>query len=344
MRELTVRASKKYKIFVSEKAEGFSRCVLPLIKGDNVAVVADSEAFRLHGETIKALLADKTTFFHIVKNGEESKNLMNYGALLNALADDGLTRNDCVVTFGGGMVGDLGAFVASTYMRGIGLFAVPTTLLSMVDSSVGGKTAVNLSRGKNLCGTFYQPDAVYINLGFLKTLPVTETESGMGEVIKYSYLPRGENICVKNRITEKLVSDCLKIKAEIVSEDERESGRRKLLNFGHTVGHAIERLSEFTVPHGICVAKGIRYALALSRAYYGYGEEITAKLEKRLDFFSDLSCEFSPEELYRAILSDKKSDGVGVTFVLINGELNAETVKIPVSDLKEFLKKGEALL
>lgn len=344
MRQLTVRASKKYKIFVSESADGFSECVLPLIKSNKVAVIADSEAFRLHGETLKEMLADKNVFYHIVEHGEDNKNLANYGVLLNALAEDGLTRTDCVVTFGGGMVGDLGAFVASTYMRGIGLFAVPTTLLSMVDSSVGGKTAVNLNKGKNLCGTFYQPDAVYINLGFLKTLPKKEKESGMGEVIKYSYLPHGESICSNNRITEKLVAECLKIKAEIVSADECERGRRKLLNFGHTVGHAIERLSDFAVPHGICVAKGISYALALSRAYYGYGGEITAKLEERLDCFPDITCEFSPEELYGAILSDKKSDGKSVDFVLINAEFNAEIVKIPVSELKNFLEKGKKFL
>lgn len=344
MRTLTVRASKKYKIYVTRDLSRFKECVLPIVTGERVALIADSEALRLHGKSVKTLFSDKKLFVYVIEQGESSKNLVNYGKLLNALANDGFTRNDCVVAFGGGMVGDLAAFVASTYMRGIKLIAVPTTLLSMVDSSVGGKTAVNLEKGKNLCGSFYQPNAVYINLGFLSTLPEREKESGMGEVVKYSYLSKRDNIGLDGVITEKLIYDCLKIKAEIVSADERENGMRKLLNFGHTVGHAIERLSDFRLSHGLCVAKGMKYAIALSGVYFGLEKANIEKLNDRLGYFSDLSCEYSAEQLQKVILSDKKSDGESVSFVLINKDGNAETVKIPVDGITDFIKKGERFL
>lgn len=344
MRTLTVRASKKYKIYVAGDLSRFGECVLPIVTGERVALIADSEAMSIHGQSVKTLFADKKTFVYEVRHGESSKNLVNYGKLLNSLANDGFTRSDCVVAFGGGMVGDLAAFVASTYMRGIKLIAVPTTLLSMVDSSVGGKTAVNLEKGKNLCGSFYQPNAVYINLGFLSTLPEREKESGMGEVVKYSYLSKDKNIRTDGVITEKLIYDCLKIKAEIVCADERENGIRKLLNFGHTVGHAIERLSDFNLSHGLCVAKGMKYTIALSGVYFGLEKEYIEKLNDRLAYFSDLSCEYSAEQLQNVILSDKKSDGENVGFVLINAEGKAEIVKIPVDGITEFIKKGERLL
>ncbi len=346
MLSLRVNASKTYDVTLAENMDAFAEKALSLTVGDKIAVIADSETERLYGEELIKLICgkcDKKVFLHTVRQGENSKNLVNYGILLNALAQDGLTRKDAVVTFGGGMVGDLGAFVASTYMRGVKLIALPTTLLSMVDSSVGGKTAVNLDKGKNLCGTFYQPDAVYINLGFLVTLPEREKTSGMGEVVKYSFLPGGENVTCDGKITERLVYECLKIKAGVVARDERESGERKLLNFGHTVGHAIEKLSDFNLSHGLCVAKGIKYALDLSRAYYGVSAEKFAPLYNRLAIFEDLSCGYSPESVAEVVLSDKKSDGKGVDFVLIDEEFKTRIINIPAERLVGFLKQGAAI-
>lgn len=339
MLALTVKASKTYDVTVTVGMADFSEKIYPLL-GENVAIIADETAYRLHGAAIESALKDKNTALFLVKSGEKSKNLENYAKILNGMAKRGFTRKDCVVTFGGGMVGDLGAFVASTYMRGIKLFAVPTTLLSAVDSSVGGKTAVNLDVGKNLCGTFYQPDGVYINLDFIKTLDNSQKQSGMGEVIKYAYLRGGENIKTDGVISEELIYNCLKIKADVVGKDEKESGERKVLNFGHTVGHAIEKLSDFTVPHGVCVAKGISAAISLSKAYFGLSDIDVKTLLGRLKIFSDLSCGYTPKELADVIISDKKNDGSGVDFVLINKELKTQFVKIPVGDIEEFLIKG----
>lgn len=339
MLKLTVNASKTYDVTITTGLDDFKEKIYPFL-GENVAVVADETAYRLHGAALSSALNGKKTVLFTVKSGENSKNLENFAALLNGMAKHGFTRKDCVVTFGGGMVGDLGAFVASTYMRGIKLFAVPTTLLSAVDSSVGGKTAVNLDVGKNLCGTFYQPDGVYINLDFLKTLDDAQKQSGMGEVVKYAYLLGGENVKTDGVITEELIYNCLKIKAGVVFRDEKESGERKVLNFGHTVGHAIEKLSNFTVPHGVCVAKGVSAAIALSAAYFGLNDKIVETLRDRLSIFPDLSCGYSAKELAKVIASDKKNDGNGVDFVLINKALKAEFVKVPVESVEAFLIKG----
>lgn len=343
MLSLTVKTSKTYKVTVAEDYSYFSERVLPVIHGAKIAIVADSKAFGLHGEEFLSLLDGEKIYIHEIEQGEKSKNLENFGLLLNALAEEGFTRKDALVTFGGGMVGDLGAFAAASYMRGIKLVAVPTTLLAAVDSSVGGKTAINLKKGKNLCGAFYQPNAVYVNLSLLKTLPPEQKESGMGEVVKYSFIGGKKVFETSGEISERLVYECLKIKAGFVRADERENGKRKLLNFGHTVGHAIERLSDFTVPHGVCVAKGINYALNLSRAYFGIEKERFAPLYDRLRGFADLSCGYDAKRLAEVIASDKKSDGECVEFVLINPKLKAVTVKIPVARTEEFIKSGEEL-
>ena len=341
MLSLPVLASKKYKITIARDYSYFSKNIIPIISGRKVAVIADETAYNLHGKEFNANLCGEKVYTYIVKSGENSKNLENFGKLQNSLANDGFTRGDVVITFGGGVVGDLGAFVASTYMRGIKLIAVPTTLLSMIDSSVGGKTAINLDKGKNLCGTFYQPNAVYINLSLLDTLEKAQVESGLGEVVKYSYLAGGEKINTDGKITEKLVYECLRIKARVVHADEKESGERKFLNFGHTVGHAIEKLSNFTIPHGICVAIGIKYALNISCAYFGVDKSGFRDLYKRLDIFKNKAPKYTPKAIADIIKFDKKNDGTNIDFVLINKDRVAQIVKIPLNEIESFIGKSE---
>lgn len=346
MKEFTVCTEKKYSVTIAKDLSCFDEKIKALLTGDKVAIIADETAFNLHSEKLLDTLKDKQVFIYKIKSGEESKNLTNYGKLLNNLAKDGFTRADSVITFGGGMVGDLGAFVASTYMRGIRLFAIPTTLLAMVDSSIGGKTSINISYGKNLCGTFYQPNGVYVNTAYLGTLPQEQIESGFGEILKYCFLSGGEDIDINFDIKnysklEDTIYRCLKIKAEIIAKDERECGDRKLLNFGHTVGHAIEKLSDFKIPHGICVAKGIAYAIRLSKSYYHLSNSQVELLFDRLKIFSDLECMYSAKGLAKVILSDKKVRENCIDFILIDNNLSLKITPIATTDLVEFLRQGE---
>jgi 3-dehydroquinate synthase len=188
MLKLTVNTSKIYDITIGRGLKGFKSVALNVVRGNKIAIIFDSNVYEKYSNVLDEYLDEFSIFKCVVLSGEENKNFENYYKLINYLAENKFNRNDAIITFGGGVVGDLGAFVASTYMRGISLISVPTTLLSMVDSSVGGKNAINLESGKNLVGTFYQPSLVYIATNFLHSLPNREILSGMGEVIKYAFM------------------------------------------------------------------------------------------------------------------------------------------------------------
>jgi len=338
MKTITVNASQKYDITVAKDLSLFWEKAAPYLTGGKVALITDETVDGLYPDFSALIPSDKTVYKYVIKAGERSKNAENYIRILNLMAEDGFKRDDSVITFGGGVVGDLDAFIASTYMRGISLVAVPTTLLSMVDSSVGGKTAINLEKGKNLCGTFYQPKAVYINPEFLNTLPKEEILCGLGEIVKYAYL-RPDKKINPEIIDEDLIAACLEIKTEIVEEDERESGKRKLLNFGHTFGHAIEKASDFTVPHGICVAKGIRLALMLSAGYFGKDKTEVKKFENIASKLGlDVSCDYSVSELIKLIKSDKKLSEKGVDFVLIGVNGEPQIVNISIDKIQGYIR------
>ena len=339
MLKLEVDSSKKYPIFISDGTDGFSE-VTKYAKGKKIAIITDDTVDSLFGGTLDCFFNEKSVYKFVIAHGEASKNAENYIKILNGLVKNGFTRSDTVVAFGGGVVGDLAGFVASTYMRGIGLIAVPTTILSAVDSSVGGKTAINLDEGKNLCGTFYQPDAVYINVGFLSTLPKEQISCGYGEIIKYAFLSDTIKIeDLKGDINEELIYKCLKIKADIVHADEKEKGERKLLNLGHTVGHAIERLSGFSISHGDCVVKGLFAILSVSKRFYGLSDEA---YEKALAVISarghDLENPFSAQEIIVKIKCDKKSGEDFVDAVLIYEDLSARIERIPFEKFRELLQ------
>ena len=335
MKIITVNASKIYNITVTNGLGEFSSSVMPLIKGDKVAIITDTNVSPIYFDAVKNLITNKTVEQIVITAGEESKNATTYIEVANTLSKLGFTRKDTVIGLGGGVVGDLAALVASTYMRGINYIAMPTSLLSMVDSSVGGKTAINLDSGKNLLGTFFQPDAVYINVDFLNTLPKREVTCGLGEIMKYAFI---DNRITKDAIEKAnyfdLIVKSLEIKRDIVEEDEKESGKRMLLNFGHTVGHAIEKLSDYTLSHGECVIKGMYYALNLSKNL-GYLSE--SDYDNAVKFISlsgvTLNVEYCKEEIENVIKNDKKFNGSEMNFVLTSGFGNAFVEKIKISDL-----------
>lgn len=339
MKVIKVKASKNYEITVDNGFNSFEKNVIPLISGDKVAIITDSNVSPLYFELVKNLIKNKTIEKIEIQAGEDSKNATVYIEIANTLSKLGFTRKDTVIGLGGGVVGDLSGLVASTYMRGVTYIAMPTSLLSMVDSSVGGKTAINLDNGKNLLGTFFQPDAVYINVDFLKTLPKRELISGLGEVMKYAF--------ISEKVTEKtiekgdyfdIIVNSLEIKRDIVEEDEKEAGNRMLLNFGHTVGHAIEKLSNYTMSHGECVIKGMYFAVNASK---NVGVLSESDYKKAISFLklssvnSDIG--FTKTQLENSIKNDKKFNGKEINFVLTSGFGKAFIKKISIDKLMDII-------
>ena len=343
MFELQVNASGKYGVYITRGMENFREKAVAKAIGKKVAIVTDSEVNKIYGDALLPFFNDKSVIKIVVPSGEDSKNGENYFKILNTLAENGFTREDSLVAFGGGMVGDLTAFAASTYMRGITVIAVPTTILSMVDSSVGGKTAINLRAGKNLCGTFYQPKAVYINADFINTLPKRELLSGYGEILKYALLERTINISsLTQKADEKLIYDCLKIKRDIVEKDEKENGIRAFLNLGHTVGHALEKLYEYKVSHGECVAKGLKFSVFASKELYSLKDETVEEMTKLLTSFDhDFSVDFTAKEIAEKTVSDKKCRGETINFVALKGIGKPSIEKLTLNQLFLLLEKYE---
>ena len=339
MKIINVKASKNYQITVDSSFESFKTQILPLIKGDKVAVITDDTVDSLYFNAVESLLTNKTVYKFVLPHGEENKNAENYIKLVNDLAKAGLSRKSTIIGLGGGVVGDMSAFVASTYMRGVSYIAIPTTLLSMVDSSVGGKTGIDLDAGKNLLGTFFQPDAVYVNTDCLKTLPKREITSGLGEIMKYAFIDgRIAPSDLVNVCYEDLIVKSLQIKRDIVERDERESGERMLLNFGHTIGHALEKLYDYKLSHGECVLKGMAYALEISTKLGTLSEE---DKNLGLKFIESSGVSFDKDFTAKQILSvvkfDKKADGDTVNFVLTSGFGKGVIKKIKIDSLAECL-------
>jgi 5-deoxy-5-amino-3-dehydroquinate synthase len=259
-----------------------------------------------------------------VPNGEPAKSLSVVESVCRQMAAEGFTRADAIVGVGGGVVTDLAGFVASVYHRGIRFVTVSTTLLGQVDAAIGGKTGVNLPEGKNLVGAFWQPSAVLCDTETLTTLPIREMQSGMGEVAKYHFLGGGQ--LDQLELDEKIAA-CVQIKADVVAADEREGGRRAILNYGHTLAHAIETAGEYDLRHGEAVAVGIAYAGEVALRLGRIDEARMAEHRRVLSAYDlphKLPPNLDPEKLLDLFSRDKKAID-GVTFVL-DGENGVETV------------------
>ncbi|MBQ7642694.1 MAG: 3-dehydroquinate synthase [Clostridia bacterium] len=344
MKRIKVQTGRPYFAVVTEGWQGLTGELEKVFSGEKIMCVTDGNTSRLFFDEVKTILGEKYAVSEFtIPAGESSKNTENYLSLICRLADERFSRGDLVLSLGGGVVGDLSGFAAATYMRGITFVQCPTTLLAAVDSSVGGKTAVDLPQGKNLIGAFYQPALVYINTDCLKTLPKSEVKCGMGEVVKYAFLSRSLTAeLIKEQNAEELIAECLAIKSGVVSRDEFDHGGRALLNLGHTVGHATEVLYGYNSSHGECVAKGIRAIIDLSARFYGFGEQKKREMISLLalgDF--DAKIGFSASELAEKILHDKKADGKVVNFVLIRDIGDCRTEKIPVDRVERLLSDCE---
>lgn len=309
---------------------------------EKVAIVSDETVWNLHGNKLLQSLENcgSTYCVFLISPGEQSKNLSVYGDLMNALAQNGLSRTDCILAFGGGVVGDLAGFAAATYLRGIPYIQIPTTLLAMVDSSVGGKTAIDLPAGKNLIGAFHQPAAVLCDTDLLTTLPADHFRNGCAEVIKYGVLydeelfahleQHGKDFCLETVITR-----CVELKRNAVEQDTFDRGCRMLLNFGHTIGHAIEQCSNYTILHGQAVSAGMAI---ISRASKCIDSDRISSLLAQFDL--PCSTTYSARDLAQAALSDKKRSGSSIQLILPQRIGSCSVTPIPVNDLPTFIEEG----
>ncbi len=296
----------------------------------------------------------------ILPDGEKEKNYKNYIKILEKASEVGLTRSDAIIAIGGGVVGDIAGFVASTYLRGIAYIQVPTTLLSMVDSSVGGKTAIDLNGVKNIVGSFYQPKAVFININFLNTLDKRQFFSGLGEVLKYAFIEDDCNykhalfffeyltLC-SNKLLEKdsktlmrVIEYSLKLKISVVNQDEKEQSLRKILNFGHTFGHALEAIGNFKkFTHGEAVVQGIffifKYAYAKNLITYSYYRLSKELLEKYGFNVFDFKSKYQPDKLVDLMKKDKKALNDKLTFIVPADKKKVKEITLSLEEVMEML-------
>lgn len=311
----------------------YCKRVSGVARASRVLVITDDNVAPLYLDQAKESLreAGYRVSDIVVPAGEDSKSLAVAGEIWEAMASLALTRDCCVVALGGGVVGDLAGFVASTYMRGVNVVQVPTSLLAMVDSSVGGKTAVNLAAGKNLVGTFKQPAYVCASTATLATLPEREWRCGCAEIAKSAAIDSDEfffwlmehahDLAARDEaVTAEAIARSVVFKADVVAQDKTESrGVRECLNFGHTLGHAVEALAGFgTFSHGAAVAEGMRFAAQLGVELAGTSPELVSTLGDLLDELGlpMLAWKAAPEDVLAAMKRDKKARGGAVRFVL----------------------------
>lgn len=349
MKIIPVQATKSYQVHVGSNLLSQTGDLLQQIsKANTVAIISDTHVWPLYGKTVYQSLAEKgfQVLKYVFPAGEESKSGQTYLSILDFLAINHVTRTDCIVALGGGVVGDMAGFVAATYLRGIDYVHIPTTLLAAVDSSVGGKTAIDLPAGKNLAGAFYQPSLVVCDITTFDTLPDPVFRDGCSEVIKYGVLYDRELFDhLKNQTADfdriNTITRCIQLKRDVVQQDEFDVGQRQKLNLGHTVGHGIEAVSNFKISHGMAVAAGMAI-IARAAAAAGLCEKETAKEIQQvlLSFSLPIHTDFTVEEIIASALSDKKRAGNNINLIIPRDIGDCIILPTPVDQLKSFISEG----
>lgn len=347
MRSVTVKTSATYEVLIgSGLLQNAGEEVKKVISPCKAAIVTDSTVVHLYEETVRKSLTEAgfSVCTFVFPAGEASKNIHTLSHLLEFLAKEEMTRTDMIVALGGGVTGDLAGFGAAVYLRGIPFVQIPTTFLAAIDSSVGGKTAVDLEAGKNLAGAFYQPKLVLCDTDVLQTLPEVVFADGIAEALKYGVLGDAalfEKIAGGDfrQDLEEIIETCVSMKRDVVEEDEFDTGKRQLLNLGHTFGHAIEQKSHFQMTHGHAVAIGM-HLIAKAAEAKGIAEKGTAATIAKALEQNQLpkETEFSPAEVAEGTLRDKKRRGGTISFVFPKKIGDCEIVKIPVEEVEALAK------
>ena len=334
-RMITLHTEPEYNVIIGKNLKAFESL------GDaRLFILCDENVYLLYKDTLNV----KNGVIYTFPAGEKSKTMDTAVKILTAMAENGFGRNDTLVAFGGGVTGDLGGFCASVYMRGIRYVQVPTTILAAVDSSVGGKTAVDFAGHKNLVGSFWQPSIVFCDTEYFKTLPARQFSAGVAEIIKYGIICDSDlflKIESGRFELEEIIEKCVDIKCRIVEQDTRDNGIRKILNFGHTVGHAVEKLSNFNLLHGEAVSIGmcviLRGSERLGICKAGTAQRVSEVLQK---YALPVSCDFCAEEILNEIKSDKKRTKNTTDMITVPEIGKAEI--LPLSDEKtaEIIQSG----
>lgn len=346
VRSVLVNAGHGYSVKIgSGLINDIGNMVNDVLNADRLALFIDSEVDRLYGDRLEGNLASAgfQTCRFVFPAGEASKNIKTVVDFIDFMSENHITRKDAVVAAGGGVAGDMGGFAAAIYLRGIKFIQVPTTLLSAVDSSVGGKTGVDTSAGKNLTGAFWQPSLVVCDTDLLKTNSKDLILDGTAEIIKtaaisdkklFNYIKRTE---ISENLAE-IIEQCVRIKGRVVEADEKEAGLRKILNFGHTMGHAIEMYSDFGISHGKAVAIGM---LIVTKAFESHGLTAYGAFNELNDLISAKGFQTETKapvnELCRLAMSDKKTSGDNIDLVYLKEIGEAGIYSVKLKDLYNFI-------
>ncbi len=349
MHTVPVHASIDYNIIIEKgslsKSGSYAKEVFP--KAKQAAIITDDTVAGLYLSTVKASFqeAGYTVSVYIFPHGEDSKSSAVLFSVYDFLIQHEVTRSDFIVALGGGVVGDLSGFAAATYLRGIPFMQIPTTFLAAVDSSVGGKTAINISSGKNLIGAFHQPSLVVCDTDTFKTLPDETFADGVAETIKTgliaspSLFEEMEAGNIQNKI-DNIVAQCVSFKRDVVEQDERDTGLRMILNYGHTLGHAIEKVTDHAVTHGHGVAMGMVLIARLGEKLGYHGSELTQRIVNCVEAYG-LPAHYtgSVAELAEAVLHDKKRSGDNIRLIFVKEIGKAEIIPVPITEFVRILEE-----
>lgn len=348
MKKVTVDASLTYDVLIEKGIlDRTGELCASVVSPSRAIILTDSNVAPLYLDRVRASLesAGFSALEFVIPAGEASKSAESYLALMSFMAQNRITRSDVLIALGGGVVGDLGGFCAATYLRGIKYIQIPTTLLAMVDSSVGGKTAIDIPEGKNLVGAFYQPSLVICDPDTLSTLAHDVFSDGCAEVLKYGII-NDPTLWQKLKAPimpqiEDIIENCVKNKRDVVNADERDVGVRQLLNLGHTPAHAIEALSDFTISHGSAVAMGM---VIMSRAAANMGicsksdaDEIEALIKS---YGLPTECPYRASKLASIATADKKRAGSSISLIIPHAIGDSRIQKTPVCELETIFALG----
>ena len=349
MNIIPVNTSTAYEVKIGTSLLScLGREVAAVTKFGTAVLVSDTNVWPLYGKNAEESLQIAGFHVHsfVFPSGEASKNAETYLKILHFLAENHISRSDCLIALGGGVVGDLTGFAAATYLRGIPYIQVPTSLLAMVDSSVGGKTAIDLPNGKNLVGAFYQPKLVLCDTDTLSSLPEDIFRDGCAEVIKYGILYDAQLFAALEKDgldfeREAVIARCVELKRDVVSRDEFDTGARMKLNLGHTIGHGVEANSHFTISHGCSVAIGTAIVTRSACKTQLCNQETCDRILSILKLFGlPTEIGFSAEDLESAALSDKKRSGRTINLIIPREIGFCQICPTEVSQLNSFIKAG----
>lgn len=358
MKEMTVKSTiKNYKVYISNNLNEFFDVIKTYENNGKIFLITEDIVYKLYKDTIKSIESKVNCSTFCFENGEENKSIDTVKKIYDFLLENGANRESILIGLGGGLVGDIVGFTASTYMRGIKFINIPTTMLSQIDSCIGGKVGYNYNGVKNLIGNFFNPQFVYVCPHFLDTLNDKQFKDGLGELIKYGVIDSQEFYdYIRNNYKDILMKDkdkliyviekCLNIKKNVVEQDFKDTGLRNILNFGHTVGHAVEISSNFDISHGEAVALGTLTALKISEHKFNISTDIYNSVEdliKKLGLHT--TCKINDYSSFIATIRHDKKNDDKIRFVLIYGSFGDYKIKVEVSEdeilraLKESIDK-----